>query len=76
MMAKFLKFYRKDMPDWRERFAKGDFLSVRQWLTKNVHSYGDLYDPPDLIKKITGEEIKVKPFLDYLSEKYSGLYGY
>lgn len=65
-----------NMPDWKEHFAKGDFLSVRQWLTKNVHSYGDLYDPQDLIKKITGEEIKVKPFLDYLSEKYSRLYEY
>jgi len=74
--GQILEVLKRDMPDWRERFAKGDFLSVRQWLTKNVHSYGDLYDPPDLIRKITGEEIKVKPFLDYLHEKYSSLYGY
>lgn len=67
---------KRDMPDWSERFAKGDFLSIRQWLTKNVHSYGNLYDPQDLIKKIAGEEIKVKPFLDYLTEKYSALYGF
>ena len=74
--GQILEVLKRDMPDWRERFARGDFLSVRQWLTKNVHCYGDLYDPPDLIKKITGEEIKVKPFLDYLNEKYSRLYGY
>jgi carboxypeptidase Taq len=67
---------KRDMPDWEECFAKGDFLSIRQWLTKNVHSYGDLYDPQDLMKKIAGEEIRVKPFLDYLNEKYSVLYGF
>jgi carboxypeptidase Taq len=67
---------KRDMPDWKERFGKGDFLSIRQWLTKNVHDYGNLYDPQDLMKKIAGEEIRVKPFLDYLNEKYSGLYGF
>jgi carboxypeptidase Taq len=74
--AQILAKLKHDMPDWKEHFAKGDFLSIRQWLTKNVHSYGNLYDPQDLIKKITGGEIKVRPFLDYLNEKYSKLYGY
>jgi len=66
----------KDMPDWKNHAAKGNFQPIKQWLTKNVHSYGNLYDPPDLIKKITGEQINVKHYLEYLNKKYSDLYGY
>ncbi len=66
----------QDIPDWRDQISDGNFNNVRQWLIKNVHSYGNLYDPPDLIKKIIGEEINVKHYLDYLNEKYSKLYGF
>jgi carboxypeptidase Taq len=66
----------KDLPDWRKQLSKGNFHSIKQWLAKNVHSYGDLYDPADLIKKIVGEEINVKPYLNYLYEKCSKLYDF
>jgi carboxypeptidase Taq len=64
----------KDVPDWRNQIAKGNFHNIKQWLIKNLYSYGDLYDPPKLIKKITGEGITVKPYLYYLNKKYSKLY--
>ena len=60
-----------------ERTAcKWQLNNVKQWLTRNVHSYGNLYDPADLIKIITGEEINVKHYLNYLYGKYSKLYGF
>jgi carboxypeptidase Taq len=67
---------RKDVPDWNTQLTKGNFQPTKQWLVKNVHSYGDLYDPADLIKKIVGEEINAKHYLDYLNQKYSKLYEY
>ena len=70
MLAKL----KKDVPDWNQQIAKGNFQPIRQWLTTNVHSYGNLYDPSDLIKRISGEEINVKHYLEYLNEKYSRLY--
>jgi carboxypeptidase Taq len=66
----------KALPNWRKQLANGDFGDAKQWLIKNVHSYGNLYDPADLIRRITGEELNVKPYLNYLSEKYSKLYGF
>jgi carboxypeptidase Taq len=66
----------KDMPNWTDQIAKGNFHNVKQWLIENVHQYGKLYNAADLIKKIAGEEINVKYYLDYLNEKYSKLYGY
>jgi carboxypeptidase Taq len=74
--GQILKVMEKDMPNWRELLAKGNFSHVKQWLIKNVYTYGNLYDPLDLLKKITGEEINHRHFIDYLNAKYSGLYGY
>jgi len=66
----------KDMPSWRDQLAKGNFHNVKKWLTKNVYSHGNLFDPTDLLKKITGEKINAKHYVDYLDAKYSKLYGY
>lgn len=66
----------RDLPQWRDSIANGNFHDVKQWLVKNVHSYGNLYDPADLIEKITGTELNVKPYLNYLNGKYQKLYGF
>ncbi|UCE16711.1 MAG: carboxypeptidase M32 [Candidatus Bathyarchaeota archaeon] len=66
----------KDLPEWRNQISKGNFRDVKQWLVKNVHGYGKLYDPTDLVKKIIGEGLGVKPYLNYLHEKYSKLYDF
>jgi carboxypeptidase Taq len=66
----------KNVLDWRTQISEGNFTTVKQWLVKNVHSYGNLYSPPDLIKIITGKPFTVAPFLNYLQEKYSGLYQF
>jgi len=74
--GQILSTMEKDVPNWRELLAKGDFHSTKEWLIKNVHSYGNLYDPRDLLKRITGEDINVNHFINYLNTKYSKLYGY
>jgi len=66
----------KDLTNWRKEVEKGNVIFVKNWLSKNIHSYGNLYDPPELIKNITGQELDVNPYLKYLNEKYSKLYGF
>jgi carboxypeptidase Taq len=66
----------QDLPNWRKQLEKGNFNPVKNWLIANVHSYGNLYDPSELIKKITGKGLNVKPYLDYLNKKYSELYSF
>jgi carboxypeptidase Taq len=65
-----------DIGDWRDQLCQGNLKSIHRWLVQNVHSYGNLYDPADLIKRITGRNIDSKPYLDYLQEKYRKLYGF
>jgi len=66
----------KNLPEWKNQIAQGNFSDIKQWLIKNIHNYGDLYDPSDLLKKISGEELSVKPYLSYLNQKYSELYSF
>jgi carboxypeptidase Taq len=66
----------KVIQDWRSRIAHGKLEDITQWLSTNVHSYGDLYDPADLIRRITGKNLETPPYLEYLGEKYGELYGF
>jgi carboxypeptidase Taq len=73
--AQFLYKLAKDIPDWEEKLKQGDVLTLKDWLTENIHQKGAIYDPLDLIKEVTGETLNPKYFIDYLKEKYSQLYG-
>ena len=66
----------KDVPDWRKQLSEGKLSLVNNWLKRNIHSKGDLFDPEELIKKATGRNLESEPYLKYLSEKYGRLYGF
>ena len=66
----------QDIRDWRSQIAEGKLENLRDWLTKKVHSQGDLYDPSDLMSRITGKRLDAEPYLKYLQEKYTDLYGF
>jgi carboxypeptidase Taq len=65
-----------EMPNWKQQIMNGQFHDAKQWMVKNVYSYGALYDPADLVKKVTGEEINSKHYINYLNAKFSKLYEY
>jgi carboxypeptidase Taq len=62
-----------DIPEWHQELEKGNFFPVKEWLVRNVHSRGNLYDPLDLFKQITTKELTAGPYLAYLNAKYSYL---
>ena len=72
--AQFLHKMKKDIPDIMDRVSRGDLNSVHEWLKNNVHKYGSVYKPVDLIKIATGEELNAKYFIDYLNKKYKDIY--
>jgi carboxypeptidase Taq len=74
--GQILAVMEKELPNWRKRLEKGSFKDIKEWLVKNVHSHGNLHDPASLIKIITEKELSVKPYLNYLGNKYSELYGF
>lgn len=72
--AQFLNRIKTDIPDVFERIEKGDIATAGGWLKDNVHKYGAIYEPDELMKKITGEELKAKYYIEYLKNKYTELY--
>ncbi len=73
--AQFLNKMKKDIPTYEEEVKNGNFMIITHWLNENIHKFGRLYTPSELILKVTGEELNPKYFLDYLNEKYSEIYG-
>lgn len=71
----FLEKMEKDVPEWRSAVQKGDFAPVHDFLSSNVHSRGNMFDPADLVKVVTGKSVNIKPFLDYLGKKVDMVYG-
>ncbi len=65
-----------DIPDWKSGVSEGKISHVKKWLVENVHRRSRMYDPKDLITKITGSGLTSKPFLDYLENKYSTLLNF
>lgn len=63
------------IPDLETKISKGEFTELIAWLGENVHRHGGKYEPMEVLKRATGEELSAKPYLDYLTEKYSEIYG-
>lgn len=55
--------------------SKGETGPAKAWLRENIHQYGGLYEPADLIERACGHAPTEKPLLAYLDRKFSGIYG-
>jgi carboxypeptidase Taq len=70
-------FYEKaleQLPGLEDEFSTGDTSRLLAWLRENIHSHGHRYPAKELAKKVLGEEMTPKPFLDYVKAKYGELY--
>ena len=65
----------KDIPEWNDEMANGNLSSPLGWIKKNVHTLSNRYDPSELIERLCGKPLTAKPFIDYLTAKYSSLYS-
>ena len=65
----------KDIRNLDDQIRKGDFSELLGWLRKNVHQYGQKYEPQKLVEMVTGSKITPEPYIRYLTKKYSEIYG-
>ncbi|MBD8068053.1 carboxypeptidase M32 [Bacillus sp. PS06] len=72
--AQILHTITKEIPNFYELIEQGDFLVIREWLKEQIHQYGKLYTPAELIKKVTGEDLNASYLIHYLEEKYTNIY--
>jgi len=75
MAAQLAHYCKKDLPEFDSMIEKGEFNTIREWLTEKVHKHGKRYASlDDLLIGEVGEKLNSKYFIDYLTEKYTDLY--
>ncbi len=73
--AQFYAAMKRDLPDLEQTMTAGDLTPVRGWLGEKIHRAGKLYPAGELCARVTGEELNPAYFMDYLEDKYTGIYG-
>ncbi len=72
--AQFYAQAKSDIQDLEKQISKGNSTPLLEWLRDNIHQHGRMYYPEQLCKRITGEGLNAKHFLNYAKEKYSDIY--
>jgi carboxypeptidase Taq len=63
-----------EFPDFDTRLATGDTSFVLQWLHDHLYIYGAIYQPEELIARVTGEAPDPQYFVRYLTSKFEKIY--
>lgn len=73
--AQFLDKIKTDLPEWNNTIKEGNWAPILDWLKENIHGVGSIYTPADLLKRVTGEKLSAKSFINYLENKFSNIYN-
>ena len=55
--------------------ARGEFATLRGWLTENVYQHGSKFTANELLERVTGGGLTIEPYMNYLRTKFGALYG-
>jgi len=72
--AQFFETFERTHPHWKDLVAKGDLSFIREWLKTEIHQWGRMYTPQELVQKVTGKPLSEEPFVRYLEHKFGALY--
>jgi carboxypeptidase Taq len=64
----------KAHPEIPGEMKQGRFDTLHNWLTQNIYRHGRKYTAPELVRKVTGGDLVIQPYIHYLKTKYGGLY--
>jgi carboxypeptidase Taq len=62
-------------PDRDEQIRRGEFHPLLSWLRQELHQYGRMYLPQEVVQRICGGPLDPEPYLQYLDAKYRGIYA-
>jgi carboxypeptidase Taq len=60
---------KEDLGDLDERFERGEFDDLRDWLNERLYRMGRKFTPQETIERVTGSRIDAEPYVRYLREK-------
>lgn len=69
--AQILKSLKSDLPDMEQKLSKGIFSEINSWFNEKVYRWGLIETGPQLLKRITGEELNPIYWIEYIKDKFS-----
>ena len=73
MAAQMWERLAEDLGDVDDQFARGEFAPLREWLREHVHRHGRKFPPRELLRRVTGDDLRAEPFLRYLRAKLAAV---
>lgn len=70
LSAQFFEAARRDIGDLDAQFARGEFDSLRGWLTQNIYRHGSKFTADEITQRATGESLTIAPYMAYLRGKF------
>ncbi|RNB85131.1 carboxypeptidase M32 [Brevibacillus fluminis] len=72
--AQITNTLKKEISNYDELIASGQFAPIRSWLKEKIHRHGKMKSPNELLQDITGELTNANYLVDYLESKYKTIY--
>lgn len=73
--AQLFRQAHKDINDLDGQISRGEFGELLGWLQTNLYRHGRKFTPNELLVRITGEPVGTSAWRDYITGKYSEIYG-
>jgi carboxypeptidase Taq len=75
LSAQFYAAALKQQPELSDQLAAAKTAGLHRWLKKNIYQHGAKFTPAELVQRVTGSPMSIDPYIAYLREKYTALYG-
>jgi carboxypeptidase Taq len=76
LSAQFYEAARKAQPGIPDQIARGEFGTLHGWLKENIYQHGSKFTANEIVKRATGQELTIEPYIRYLRTKYGELYNH
>ena len=76
MSAQFYDAANRAHPEIPDEIRRGEYSTLHEWLRSNIYTHGSKFTPNELLRRVTGEDIRVQPLVDYLNAKFGAIYGF
>ncbi len=73
--AQIYQTLRRVFPDYDQRLEAEGTGFILDWLREHMYVYGQVYAPDEVVRKVTGEALNPKYFVQYANTKFGALYG-
>jgi carboxypeptidase Taq len=62
-------------PGIPNEIERGEFGTLHGWLRENIYRHGAKFTASELTARVTGRDLSLEPYLEYLRAKFLPLYG-